>query len=552
MFTVVPFGLKIMTGHMQKIMERLLENIGIVPFQDDTAVASKSVEEHIATVKKVLEVITYEAGLRIRFKKCKFFKTEARVLGMIVSREGIRMDPQKIEAIVNWQKPMTGKAIQRFMGAANFNREFSHKFAEISAPLEGCKNEKTIVWNEEREKAFENLKKLFQENILLTHVDWKKQMFLTTDASQIGIGAWLGQINDKGELVPVICASRKLSPTEQRWPATKRELYALMWAMKKFRHYLLGRHFVARVDHKPLIALLKNRMTMLTEGWIETIMEFSFTTEYLPGEKNQLADALSRSFEGEVNAVTIQRDEQDEQTRLKWEAEKRGCILPPEDERVKLVQQQHALGHFGVQLMFEKIIEEGFWWPKMRAMIAEEIGKCDGCLQYNVQSEGPFTVVRQDRGGAYVLMDELGEEMSPKRTIEMLKVVTVAKETDGKSKEMEQKGAKESKNQSKESVNKSKKQSNQKKQEATYEVKRILDHRAKDGQYEYKVQWKGYKRATWEPESNFNERKVIVEYWRRNSKEKQKGKQVAGVAIAKSKQVTDRRSTFGLGGSYVS
>ena len=131
-------------------------------------------------------------------------------------------------------------------------------------------------------------------------------MYLTTDASLIGVGAWIGQINDDGELMPVICASKKMSPTQQRWPATKRELYALMWAMKKLRHYLLGRHFVARVDHKPLVALMKNKSTMLTEGWIETIMEYTFSTEYLPGEENKLADALSRCYEGCDDDVVLQ------------------------------------------------------------------------------------------------------------------------------------------------------------------------------------------------------------------------------------------------------
>ena len=89
MFTVVPFGLKIMTGHMQKFMEMLLGDLGVVPFQDDVAIASKTEEEHITKVKEVLERLTYKAGLRLRIKKCKFFKTEARVLGFIVSRTGI-------------------------------------------------------------------------------------------------------------------------------------------------------------------------------------------------------------------------------------------------------------------------------------------------------------------------------------------------------------------------------------------------------------------------------------------------------------------------------
>jgi hypothetical protein len=304
MFTVVPFGLKIMTGHMQKVMEQLLGELNVIPFQDDIAIASTNADDHIRMVKLVLQKITYEGGLRIRFKKCRFFKTEARVLGTIVSRVGLQMDPKKIESIVNWPKPVDGKGIQRFMGAANFHREFTHEFARIAAPLDECRNMKKIEWTEDRINSFEELKKIFQKNILLQHIDWNKKMYLTTDASLVGIGAWIGQINNDGELMPVICTSKKMNPTQQRWPATKRELYALMWAMKKFRHYLLGRHFVARVDHKPLIALVKNKSTILTEGWIETIMEYTFSTEYLPGEENKLADALSRCYEGNDDCIT--------------------------------------------------------------------------------------------------------------------------------------------------------------------------------------------------------------------------------------------------------
>ena len=112
MFRVVPFGLKVMTGHMQRIMEGLLGDLGVAPFQDDTAIASKTTEEHIKAVKEVLERITYKAGLRIKSKKCKFFQTEARVLGIIVSRTGLKMDPKKIESIVNWPRPIDGLGIQ--------------------------------------------------------------------------------------------------------------------------------------------------------------------------------------------------------------------------------------------------------------------------------------------------------------------------------------------------------------------------------------------------------------------------------------------------------
>jgi hypothetical protein len=321
MFTVVPFGLKVMTGHMQRIMEELLGDLGVVPFQDDTAIASTSVEEHVNKVKEVLERITYNAGLRIRLSKCKFFKTSCRVLGTIVSREGLQMDPRKIESIVNWPRPIDGKGIQRFIGAANFHREFTHEFARVAAPLDECRNMKKIEWTDERISAFEELKGIFKKNVLLQHVDWNKKMYLTTDASMVGIGAWIGQLNNEGDLMPIICVSKKLTPTQQRWPATKRELYGLMWAMNKLRQYLLGRHFIARVDHKPLVAMMKNKSSILTEGWIEQIQQYSFTTEYLPGEENRLADALSRKYEGEVDVKSITLDKEGNDL---WEAETQG------------------------------------------------------------------------------------------------------------------------------------------------------------------------------------------------------------------------------------
>jgi hypothetical protein len=257
-------------------------------------------------------------------------------------------------------------------------------------------------------------------------------MYMTSDAGLRGIGAWIGQINSQGELMPVICASKKLTKTQQRWPATKRELYALMWAMNKFRNYLLGRHFVARVDHKPLVALLRNRATLLTEGWMDTILKFNFTTEYLPGDKNILADALSRCYDDEesinVNAAKIdgthlnntsnrnvidpssdsgelesnsgsksvnilQNDEEIENTSaneqaLIWEAELRGLKFVPKEDRKALMEMTHIQGHFGSKSMQDKLISEGYWWPRMRIELQDEVARCHQCQIFNVERQG--------------------------------------------------------------------------------------------------------------------------------------------------------------------
>jgi hypothetical protein len=267
MFTVVPMGLRIMTGHVQRLLERLLGKIGQQPFQDDVGVASRSYESHITDVLGVLQKLTYEAGLRLRLEKCCFFRTEVPFLGHLLTREGIQMDPRKVKLITNWPRPIDGKAMQRFLGAVNFNREFSAEFANKSAPLEACRLIKgPIEWTDERLTAFNDVKEIFRQDICLRHVDWSATMYLTTDASLIGLGAWIGQKDKLGVIRPVICVSRKLTPTQQRWSATKRELYGLMWAMQKLRMYLLGRSFIARVDHKPLIAMMRNPLTAIMEG----------------------------------------------------------------------------------------------------------------------------------------------------------------------------------------------------------------------------------------------------------------------------------------------
>lgn len=381
MFTGVPFGLRSMSAHLQNVMERLLKKKNLHPYQDDVSVPTKPGGDHVQDVLKFLKVITYEAGLRLKLEKCEFFKKKAIVLGHLLSTRGIMMDPVKVEAIVNWPKPDTGKAMQRFLGTAGYYREFSHEYAKIAAPLESCRNDRVIEWDQEKEKAFEDLKGLFTKNLLLRHINWSKDLYLVTDASLVGAGAWLGQKDEMdGELYPVMCISKKFQPSQRKWSATQRELYALMWAMKRFRYYLLGRHFIAIVDHKPLVAMLENPLTHVTERWLDVLLQFDFTTVYKPGDTNNLADALSRMYESEemIQIRTLDIDE----PRLD------SFMVPEEDKRHELITKTHLMGHFGVKMCAKMINTQGFNWPEMETEIAKEIMGCIPCQRYNVVQKG--------------------------------------------------------------------------------------------------------------------------------------------------------------------
>ena len=429
MFTAVPFGIKSMSGHMQRIIEELVGPYKRHPFQDDIAVSTPFGGNHAKDVLEILEVLTYKAGLRLRLSKCKFYQTSARVLGSMITRTGIQMDPLKIKAILNWTQPIDGKGLQRFMGSANFHRDYSHKFAVISGPLEEIKNTLGhIQWTPERIESFKAVKRLFAANIELRSFDFTKMIYLTSDACATGVGAWLGQKFESDTIEPVICVSKKLSPTQQRWSATKRELWALMWAMDKLRHYLLGRKFFARVDHKPLVAMLDNKMNPLMEGWMDTILKFDFTTIYYPGEENLLADALSRSHEStsdteplirashvdstgpSTQTVKLDSEDMSADPAVLFEAFKRGKRLPAALERIQLIEQTHYLGHFGVDTMFKHLWNQDVWWPRIRLDLQNATNNCTPCLRFNIVKKGfhPLKSIEANQPWDHLQIDLIG------------------------------------------------------------------------------------------------------------------------------------------------
>lgn len=182
-----------------------------------------------------------------------------------------------------------------------------------------------------------------------------------------------------GKLYAIMCASKKFSASQQRWSATQRELYALMWGMKKFRYYLAGRHFTAVVDHQPLLAMLENPLTLVTERWLDTLLQFDFTTSYKPGSTNNLADALSRMYEdGDVVHVHMTDVEH---TAPEYQ-------IPSEELKKQLLTQTHLLGHFGAQMCAKMVRAQGYNWPDIERDFLKEVENCTPCMKFNVVQRG--------------------------------------------------------------------------------------------------------------------------------------------------------------------
>jgi hypothetical protein len=166
------------------------------------------------------------AGLQADIKKCEFYAIEVKYLGLIISREGIKMDPDKIKAIVDWEIPRTVVDVQSFVGFANFYRRFIEDFSEIVAPLTNLtRKEVQFLWSPDCMKAFQRLKEVFTSAPILKHFDPDLPCRVETDASDFASGGVLSQLH-KGIWYPVAYYSRRHIAAERNYEIYDKELMA--------------------------------------------------------------------------------------------------------------------------------------------------------------------------------------------------------------------------------------------------------------------------------------------------------------------------------------
>lgn len=225
-------------------------------FTDDFLIASENHAEHLRHLRMVFERLR-QFGLTINCSKSVFGQSEVNYLGYVFNAEGYKPPQHKIDAIVSYPKPETINDMRRFLGMLNYYRRCLPKAAEHQAPLneyikESRKNDKRkIQWTPEAEKAFEDCKHSLATVSITHYLSPTAPLVLSTDASDVAIGAVLEQLTDDN-WVPVGFFSRKLSKTERDYSVYDRELLAIFAAIKHFQHFLDQRKFIVKTDHKAL------------------------------------------------------------------------------------------------------------------------------------------------------------------------------------------------------------------------------------------------------------------------------------------------------------
>ncbi|KAL5258187.1 hypothetical protein ACHWQZ_G012974 [Mnemiopsis leidyi] len=296
---VLPFGVCNGPPSFVRAMSNVLKlpkSEALVYF-DDILTLGKSFEVHLQNLLKVLSTLQ-NANLKVKISKCTLFALKIDFLGHVISEEGVACSPEKIECIKNIPIPDNPKSLRSYLGVFSYYRKFCPKYSEIAAPLFklAVADKKNFKWTEDANSAFLELQTRLSTPPILTLPTDDDKFILTTDASGIAIGCILTV--DRPEGRKVICyASHLLEASRRSYPATKRELYSVVFYVQKFRMYLLPREFVVESDHNCLryIANFKDPPAIIAR-WLAILSDYKFTIVHRPATNSliKVADFLSR------------------------------------------------------------------------------------------------------------------------------------------------------------------------------------------------------------------------------------------------------------------
>ena len=299
-FIVMPFGLCNAPSTFQRMMDEVLAGMKWESgrdYIDDIIIGSSTFEKHLEDLQEVFDCLR-KHNLKVKLTKCNFCKNQLLYLGHIIKQEGIKPNPQKIEAIEKISPPVNIPELRRYLGLTSYYRKFIPSYSRIAKPLNMLlRKGEAYKWTSECQKAFEILKKKLMEAPILRFPDFKKEFLLYTDASKECLGAILSQQDEEGREYVIAYASRTTSKPEKKYSTTELECLAMVWSMSYFRVYLHGHKFRVITDHVPLKGMKdsptsNNRISR----WMLKLSEYDFTIVSRPGKEHKNVDALSRTL----------------------------------------------------------------------------------------------------------------------------------------------------------------------------------------------------------------------------------------------------------------
>ena len=456
----LPFGLAGAPGTFQAVVEDMLQVLDtedVMAYLDDLICFHSGFEEHLKGIGRLLQTIR-KAGFKLSGKKCQFASRSVKFLGHVIDKDGIRPQPEKLDIIREWKVPKDEADLRRFLGVCTFWRRFVKDFAHIAVPLHDLLNKSEFVWTPQCDSAFKQLKEILCSSVTLKLPDRLGRFIVSCDASDKAVGFVLEQSDASRSRRPVAFGGRKLNKSECNYSTTEKECLALIEALKAYRPYLLGREFDLFMDHESLKWLLtrtKEHSGRLWR-WVDKFREFQCKVHHIAGNKNTVADALSRvqgvkAVAQEAWSLDFVRQQQDSCPTLsqiksllmskasppesvdnmdirvfvkEWpnlsvgkdgilrcssvENSGSGQIIVPRSLTSRVLQMlQDDLGHFGIAKTSSRV-KERFFWPHMTLDIEEWCQNCLPCQRRKnpvPARRAPLQPIISSRPGELVTMD---------------------------------------------------------------------------------------------------------------------------------------------------
>ena len=392
-FNQVPFGLCNAPATFSRLMDRVLAGLHWETFLfylDDIIVFSSTWEEHLARLREVFERLRH-AKLKLGAPKCTFAAKEVSYLGHRVTEEGLLPDPSLLAAIRDIPPPKTATEVRSFLGLAGYYCRYVKGFAAIAAPLHALTRKDALFhWSEDYQAAFDQLKARLTTSPITAFPDFSQAFRLYTNASTAGLGAILAQVREGKERI-ICCASRALNKAEKSYPATKLECLAIVWAVAKFRPYLMAMPFEVFTDHYALQWLKTMRTgSALLHRWSAALEEYDYTVRHRPGKVQTHVDGLSclpvdpAPPEDTIFHIEVQNEE----------------------EARRLAQELHTPTHLGGQALW-KLFSDRYSHKAGRRICIEVAQSCPQCQRGSdyshrqkttgtIESKGPWDTLSVD------------------------------------------------------------------------------------------------------------------------------------------------------------
>lgn len=455
------FGISCAPELFQKVMESIIAGLpGVVVYLDDLLVTGNTPEEHDERLRNLLHRLA-SYGILLNKEKCILNAKRLDFLGYELSSEGIRPKESRVAAIQSFRVPQNVSELRSFLGLVTYVGRFIPNLADKIETLRSLlRAGEKFVWDEHRQRCFEEIKQAISDTNYLGYYDPKDRCIVIADASPTGLGAVLLQQDKYSKTRIIAFASKTLTDLERKYCQTEREALGLVWAVDKFQLYLLGTQFKLITDCKPLLYLFKERAKPCAriERWVLRLQCYRYEVEYKPGQEN-LADAISRLATTEAaefdvateaciyqiavtvipDAVTLQEVEeesisdsviQDVFRSLQegvWTGDTREfkpfntelCrvgnlllrgdrLVIPNSLRPRTLQIAHE-SHPGMEVM-KRRLRLKVWWPHLDKDVEKYVKQCRSCTLVSAQNppEPLQTTKMPDRPWADLAADFLG------------------------------------------------------------------------------------------------------------------------------------------------